>query len=323
MLKILRLWKGRPDSGREFAFVHLFLNLKGRPEVDKNNRVPSEYISALGGIRTDLDQFSFIEREALMYHGYTLIDAQIKEHCENLRAFIGVFPKLEQPPLFRDLSHSDQATEQGTVRAFLGKVYRRLFQAAQQCDSETKLRKRVKAVVTVGSAGLFLWRSRLKYPKKSWLVFGPAFYALFDGWNKVEATLRLARWAWSFASNVLNISENVQRLLESARVVISQFSAWLLSVMADLIPDWVESVWEIVVKSFAFLWSLNSDTSLVILRVLTGIAWIVLWAYIVAFLTYEAMRWMVRRWDLEDYRSLTGEEPTAGWTAKKNASKVL
>ena len=55
--------------------MHLFLNLKGR----KNKpRVPSEYIPALGGIRTDLDQFSFIEREVLMYHGYTLIDAQIR-----------------------------------------------------------------------------------------------------------------------------------------------------------------------------------------------------------------------------------------------------
>ena len=86
MLKILRLWKGSDDSGREFAFVHLFLNLKDRPT--KPPRIPSECIPALGRIRTDLDQFSFIEREALMYHGYTLIDAQIKKHCGRLKALI-------------------------------------------------------------------------------------------------------------------------------------------------------------------------------------------------------------------------------------------
>ena len=129
MLKILQLWQGSVD-GCEFAFVHLFMNLKDRH--NPTPRVPSEYIPALGRIRTDLDQFSFIEREALMYHGYTLIDAQIKEYCKNnLAAFIVDAPKLKQPPLFLDRPSSDQATE--------------------QCASETKLRKRVKDVLTAGS----------------------------------------------------------------------------------------------------------------------------------------------------------------------------
>ena len=66
---------------RNFAFVHLFLNLKDRCLGD---RLPSEYIPALGRIRTDLDQFSYIEREALMYHGYTLIDAQLKRTLRKL-----------------------------------------------------------------------------------------------------------------------------------------------------------------------------------------------------------------------------------------------
>ena len=86
MLKILSLWQSSDGSSREFAFVHLFLNLKGR--VNTPTRVPSEYIPALARIRTDLDQFSFIEREALMYHGYTLIDAQIQEYCGRLKKFI-------------------------------------------------------------------------------------------------------------------------------------------------------------------------------------------------------------------------------------------
>ena len=175
MLKILRLWQKRESSSpesrsREFAFVHLFLNLKDQLNTP---RVPSEYIPALGGIRTDLDQFSFIEREALMYHGYTLIDAQIKEYCKRFRALIpGDVPQLEQPPLFRDRPSSDQA--------------------AEQCASETKLRKRVKAVLTAGSAGLFLCRSRLKYPKKSWLVIGPALLLFFRGLVGHSALLGVA-----------------------------------------------------------------------------------------------------------------------------------
>ena len=161
MLKILRLWQ-RSD-GLEFAFVHLFLNLKDR--INTPPRVPSEFIPALGGIRTDLDQFSLIEREALMYHGYTLIDAQIQEHCEQLKKFIrnetDSVPQLV-PPLFRDRQNSDPA--------------------AEKYGSEGKLRKRVKDVLTAGSGSVFLSRSRRKYPKKSWLVFGPALLLLLAGW---------------------------------------------------------------------------------------------------------------------------------------------
>ena len=69
------------DMKASFAFVHLFLDIKQR--VSSTDRMPSEYIPALGRIRTDLDQFSKVEREALMYHGYTLVDAQLKEYCKN------------------------------------------------------------------------------------------------------------------------------------------------------------------------------------------------------------------------------------------------
>ena len=112
MLKILGLWQSSDGNSREFAFVHLFLNLKDR--INTPPRVPSEYIPALGGIRTDLDQFSFIEREALMYHGYTLIDAQIQEYCGRLKKFIcnetDSAPKLE-PPLFRERESMDSISD--------------------------------------------------------------------------------------------------------------------------------------------------------------------------------------------------------------------
>ena len=257
MLKILQLWQGSVGGG-EFAFVHLFMNLKGR--LNPTPRVPSEYIPALGRIRTDLDQFSFIERETLMYHGYTLIDAQIKEHCKNnLAAFIVDAPKLKQPPLFLDRPSSDQATE--------------------QCVSETKLRKRVKDVLTAGSGSVFLFRSRRKHPKKSWLVFGPSLLLLLGGW-----------WA-------------VRYNLESLYAFTQYLERWV----SFVIPDRVRWVLENVVGSSSF----PLDTQL-----LTVVVWGSLWFYFVAFLTYGAMRRMVNQWDRKDYQSLTGESPTVHWATE-------
>ena len=265
MVKILRLWKGSDDNEREFAFVHLFLNLKGRPNTP---RVPCEYIPALGRIRTDLDQFSFIEREALMYHGYTLIDAQIKEHCGRLKALIckenGDIPRLEQPPLFRP--SSDQATE--------------------QCIGETKLRKRVKDVLTAGSISVFLLRSRRKYPKKSLWIFVPALVLSLVG---IRA---------------------VQYYLKPLHALTSELVSWL----SFVIPDWVQSVLEFFVGSSNF----PLDTQVLTVVVLSG-----LWLYVVVFLTYEVMRCMVRRWDLEDYRSLASTEPTVDWTTNDASSTAV
>ena len=93
-LELLLAWK-RELPSREFAFTHLFLNLKDRVQSD---RLPSEYIPGVARIRTDLDQFSYIETEALMYHGYTLVDAQLDEYCQSLHKPV---KPLDIPPLFR------------------------------------------------------------------------------------------------------------------------------------------------------------------------------------------------------------------------------
>ena len=264
MLKLLRLWQRKDSSSREFAFVHLFLNLKDRPNTP---RVPSEYIPALGGIRTDLDQFSFIEREVLMYHGYTLIDAQIQKYCESLKAVIGNktgdVPELAQPPLFLDRP-SDPA--------------------AEQCVSETELRKRVKDVLVAGSGRVFLYRSWRKYRKKSWLVFVPALLLFLGGW-----------WA-------------IRHHLESLYALTLLFERWLSRIM----PDWVRWVLEKIVGSSNF----PLDT-----QELTFVGWIALWLYVVAFLTYVAMRRMIRRWDHRDYQSLTDKDYTIHWTANDASSE--
>ncbi len=269
MLKLLRLWQRNDSSSREFAFVHLFLNLKDRSNTP---RVPSEYIPALGGIRTDLDQFSFIEREVLMYHGYTLIDAQIQKYCERLKTFIGNgtsgIPELAQPPLFLDQPGSDQTTE--------------------KCVSETRLRKRVKDVLAVGSGRVFLYRSWRKYRLKSSGIFGPALLLLLDGWG------------WGVGA--------VQNFLKLFRVFNSQIERWLSFVM----PDWLQWVLEKVLENCSF----PLDT-----QVLTDVVWILLWLYVVAFLTYVAMRRMVKRWDIKDYQTLTDKDYTLHWTANDVSSE--
>ena len=91
--------------------------------------------------------------------------------------------------------------------------------------------------------------------------------------------------------------------LDSLYAFTLKIERWL----SFLIPDWGRWVLENVVGSSSF----PLDT-----RILTLGVWIVLWSYIVAFLTYEAMRRMVSQWDREDYQSLTGEPPTVQWARK-------
>jgi predicted acylesterase/phospholipase RssA len=102
LLDQLLAWAPKGQNKRSFAFIHLLLNLKSRRGSPP--RVSTDILPALGAIRTDLDQFTPVECEALMYHGYTLIDAQLKEYCcEFLQER---YPqssqrKLRTPPLFR------------------------------------------------------------------------------------------------------------------------------------------------------------------------------------------------------------------------------
>jgi predicted acylesterase/phospholipase RssA len=110
-LEILLAWK-REAPSREFAFMHLFLNLKDRVESD---RLPSEYIPGVARIRTDLDQFSYIETEALMYHGYTLVDAQLNEYCQSVQ---NPETRLKVPPLFQAQT-ADPVARRNIIRADL------------------------------------------------------------------------------------------------------------------------------------------------------------------------------------------------------------
>lgn len=145
LLDILVGWKRLPElrqthmEPHEFAFVHLHLNLKDRRQAQ--NRIPSEFIPGIARIRTDLDQFSHVERQALMYHGYTLIDAQMKEYCPRLLPELqgeSSVPAMNVPPLFQE----------------------------EVLASRTK-RDRIRIDLEAGSTNSYLARCLKKYPSQA------------------------------------------------------------------------------------------------------------------------------------------------------------
>ncbi len=166
IINILKGWREVDKNAREFAFAHLFLNLKDRSNTP---RVSSEFIQALGRIRTDLDQFSLIERESLMYHGYTLMNAQIIKHCTKLKEYISKETDLQQttcPPLF-------------------------LYEKKHPQKSALHRRERIKKVLVIGKQKLFTLRSLKKYPWKIgpivfFVWFLPLLYLYLSGMGHID-----------------------------------------------------------------------------------------------------------------------------------------
>jgi predicted acylesterase/phospholipase RssA len=140
--KLLELLTSAYDSRTiDFAFIHLLLNLKDDGSVG-DARVPTEFLEPLARVRTDLDQFSYVESEALMYHGYTLIDAMIKRWWPDASNAHGRIPLLQVedyeiplsvPPLFQEKvrrsSHAREAIRQelliGSEKLFLLRCWRK------------------------------------------------------------------------------------------------------------------------------------------------------------------------------------------------------
>lgn len=141
---------GSPDHPIEtgefqFAFFHLYTNLKD--DLSVTHRLPTRYIQPVARIRTDLDQFSHVEREALMYHGYTLADALIRRWCGE------IYPK--DPPPLRTAP---------------------LFAKSQASECGERARDRLKKHLEAGAQGMLIVRSWRKYKAPTALVL--AFYAL-------------------------------------------------------------------------------------------------------------------------------------------------
>jgi len=146
LLDRLLSWGQDEKIHRRFAFIHLLVNLKNREGLPP--RVSTNILPALGRIRTDLDQFSLVESEALMYHGYTLIDAQLRQYCCDY--FSAHYPRfkerlrLKTPPLFEK------------------KVRKKILDDAQK--KGTKFRDPVRKDLEAGSKGLYLHRCLTKHP---------------------------------------------------------------------------------------------------------------------------------------------------------------
>ena len=276
----LQAWEDKDTaSKREFAFVHLLLNLKDREKASQDGqetqgrtngsghngpvpRVPTEYITPLSKIRTDLDQFNPIERECLMYHGYTLIDAQIRKHCCKLRKWIkcnsgnGGWPAYRRPALFRE--GPEDHTE------------------VEPCAGEGRRRRRVQAVLRLGRKSFFLVRSVRRHWDKNLVP------CVLNSMPLLTVLVGAGGYAlYRLSSAVGGVA---QRLCE--------LTGWCDATSAK--PIWME------------ICILIGDL------VGAGIPAVVL-LYVVLFATFEGMRDLAKRWDARDYHDLTSEHPDVHW----------
>ena len=190
----LILWRDKYVNRRSFAFVHLHLNLKDRSGVEY--RVPSEYIAGLARIRTDLDQFSFVEREALMYHGYTLIDGQLRKYCQNLikgtegTESSGREPdRLGVPPLFERRAGDQNADEMLEKREEIKKILNAGSQSSFILRAIRRYRLKAISVIALTWAIPLLLFFTLVYRHidrfaEKWVqkMLGPWFDCLMPGW---------------------------------------------------------------------------------------------------------------------------------------------
>jgi hypothetical protein len=156
VLKLLLETSKRDENLEEFAFTHLALNIKGPPDR-KIERLPSELIGPTAELRTDLDEFSRLERDALIYHGYTLMKYRIGEHLSHLHA------EPKEP-------HSVPATEAASFS------WPPPFVALCQPDGHARrahmARDKIQSFLEVGKSAFFRDFIRFK------LVYGPIL-ALF------------------------------------------------------------------------------------------------------------------------------------------------
>ncbi len=225
---------------REFAYVQLYLNLKERStaatddEFRVTHRIPSEYIQALGRMRTDLDQFSFVEREALLYHGYTAIDAQIRRWCRGLVGYyrgVGGDPvPLTTPPLFIERPASGSTVSSMPARAGGN-------------------RGRVLNELRAASQSVFLFRTRKKYPVATLATFFLTF---------VLPLSLVGYWLWIRGAEWMEdaFGSALQRWWErSTAGTVNDFLVWIGgSVTFPVGPKGVLVILTFVLAAYFFLW---------------------------------------------------------------------
>lgn len=273
----LLAWKDQENGReREFAFVHLLLNLKDRDKASPGEegeqtgtdgsgsggqmpRVPTEYIAPLSEIRTDLDQFNPIERECLMYHGYTLIDAQIRKHCQGLGQWVqsrfdsGGWPAFRTPPLFRERPDDHKEVE--------------------PCAGEGRRRRRVQKVLRLGRESFFLIRSVKRHWSARWTCCA------------VTTCLLLAVIIGVAGHALLRALLSAGGIAHGFRKIVGSLDG------LSTAPVWMETC---------------------ILFLVVGMLGAVL-SYVALFLGFASMRRLAKRWDADDYHDLTSENPGVQW----------
>ncbi|GAJ08801.1 unnamed protein product, partial [marine sediment metagenome] len=143
-----------------------------------------------------LDQFSFVEREALMYHGYTLIDGQLRKYCKNLIKETEVTEssgreqnKLRVPPLFKRQAGDQNAEEMLENREAIKKILNAGSQSSFLLRAIRRYRlKAISVIALTWFIPLLLFftlvYSHIDTFAEKWVqkMLGPWFDFLMPGW---------------------------------------------------------------------------------------------------------------------------------------------
>lgn len=283
LLDRLMDWGGPNRSGNSFAFIHLLVNLKGR--VGAPPRVSTEILPALSRIRTDLDQFSPIECESLMYHGYTLIDAQLKRYCcdflKRHRIYLTQTAREPEPPLL-------------TPRLFWKDIQEKL-----QHESTRRPQQNwdpVRIDLEAGSEGVFV----LRCLKKHRFLTLPALFLLVG--------LTVAVLIFMFQPGHPFVNFLTTRILDA---VYSAFPAGLVSRLDRLLVllGYTDNLEEL----------LNSLAHLAATVIAVAFA-----LYLASFPTYVFLRSWAMRLDKQNYQKITGGTAfSVKWTPDASAPESV
>jgi predicted acylesterase/phospholipase RssA len=305
LLKLLCKWGEEDTDHRRFAFVHLLINLKSRK--GRPPRVSTSILPALGRIRTDLDQFSPIECEALMYHGYSLIDAQLKHYCcdflqrttpNNDPQKKVKTPPLKTPPLFRI----------NVQKKILDKIKKYeespdSFRKDQEAGSESLPQSRTP------SSGIKALNYILDKIRKIKIFRDPIRKDLEAGSQNIYMLRCLKKHAFlTLIVHFMGIAAYfllVRRFYEPLRRVVEFTTSILKSILNGIVPSQFVDILDRILdffdyKNFRFAAAVESVSYFLALILVFAIA-----VYLAYFPIYEVVRWVAMWRDRNNYKKIT------------------
>lgn len=221
-----------------------------------------------------------------MYHGYTLIDAQIEKYCEPLKQ---AYPRSRTIPMAEAPLFSAKTLEGATG---LDQIREGTGQTPPVLDTRkaAQRRDRIREDLEAGAQKIFLIRSLKKYP----VLIAPVYVLWAIAW--------CASLWWLFSQF-------------TAPLVLAR--DWIHGVLNGVTSGWV---------AIALKWILtyanlpSRDVWVSGLSNLLGAALVASIAgYILAFPTYCLVRLLAMAADRVDYRHLTNQKQTVQWTVPEQA----